>query len=307
LRALAARDVAGALLCRNPLAATATEVARHDDPAFPIFTSVDPASVAPTLAAACEATAIVVIDAPHRALARAIRTTGLKRFAWVTVPVVERPAELLDPDIRLLAASAGLAAAVAAWYGLSAEILPIPTPTLDIASTREHALFVDPRPAVGIETLFALAASRPDVRFTVVETEPVSDDWRTACFERARRCGNIDWRSDIGDLPSLLDRTRLLIAPSLAPDADPWAIRAAQAAGIPALAASQPLFIETLGDAGLAIAAAGPVDVWRDGFDRLWQDGPIYEAACRAAAHRSSQADAGATAATLMGVIGRAG
>jgi hypothetical protein len=309
LRALAARDTEPALLCRDA-SAIGPRVVRHDGHGFPLFSAADPAVAAAPLAAAAEAAALVLLEGADGRLIASCGGVAAPVFAWFGRPIAARPAAPLAPGVTLLADGPELAAAVGAWYGAAVTILPLPAPRLTRAPTREQVLFLDPRPAGGIEILFALAAARPRTTFIVAEAEALPDAWRSVCFARAARCGNLDWRSGVGALPSLLARARLLLAPDLAPDADPWAIRAAQAAGIPALAARHGVLPEALGAAGLLVDPYAASELWLAAFDRLWHDQPLYDEACaaatRQAAARSVDAVADALVARLAGAGGSA-
>jgi glycosyltransferase involved in cell wall biosynthesis len=210
----------------------------------------------------------------------------------------------LDPGVRLLAAGPRLAGTVRAWYGRDATVLPVPVPRLAHAPerVREQVTFLDPRPAGGVEILFDIAAARPDIRFVVVETERLSDTWRATCFERAFSCGNIDWRSGQVDLGRVLAAARLLLAPLLAPDADAWPIRVAQALGVPALATNHGIVAETVGAGGLVVAPHAGPDAWLAAFDVLWSDAP-HARAVAAVARQASAAAADDIASALLDTI----
>jgi hypothetical protein len=299
LRELAARGIETAILCRDP-GMTGAQVTQHDGLGFPLFTAADPALAAAPLAVAAEATALVLLEGADGRLTAACGGVALPVIAWFTRAPTARPAVPLAQGVKLAAGGPALAAAVAAWYGASAAILPPPVPRLEIAPTREQALFLAPLPAGGIEILFTLAAARPRATFLVAEVEPLSGAWRGACFARAGRCGNIDWRTGVVALPSLLARTRLVLAPDLAPDADPWAIRAAQSVGIPALVAQHGALTDAFGEAGLMVAPHATIDAWLAAFDRLWCDGRLYDEACAAATRQAAAATVDAVADALL-------
>ncbi|HUA55308.1 MAG TPA: hypothetical protein VMB81_24210 [Candidatus Sulfotelmatobacter sp.] len=286
-----------ALLCRDPSAADA-RVRRYED-GVPIYTAADPAIAAAPLAVAGEAAALLVIDGGDGRILSACHGVTQPIIAWLARPLTWRASEPLAEGVTLMAASAPLAVAAQRWYGRPARILPTPVMRLDLSPTQEQAVLLDPRPAGGIEILFELAAARPRATFVVAETEPVPAAWRAACFERALRCGNIDWRTDPRDPEELFARARLLMAPALAADADPWAIRTAQTAGIPALASDRGVLAEAVGDAGIVVAADAPTATWLAAFDDLRRDGLVFARAVEAAARRRGGTDIGEIAAAI--------
>lgn len=294
MRALAARDVEPALLCRDPQA-SGVQVRSHDALGFPVFRASEPAAAAPALAVAGEVDALVLLEGGDGALVGACGGLALPVLVWLTRPLTARPPAALPPTLRLLADGPAVAAAATGWFGRTPAILALPAPRLSVVSSREHALLLDPTPAGGIEIAFALAAARPQVRFVVAETEPLSAGWREACFARAARCGNIDWRS-AGSLPAGLASARVLLAPAMAPDADPWPLRAAQAAGVPALATRHGALPDALGDAGSLVAPDASTETWLAAFDALWRDAARYAPACA----RQAAVTADAVAAHLL-------
>jgi hypothetical protein len=284
--ALAEQGAEPALLCRDPVAADA-RVRRHEARGMPVFVAAEPATAAAPLAAAGEAAALLLIEGRDGRILSACRGLIQPVIAWFARDLAMRAAEPLADNVSLLAASPRLARAVQRWYGRPARFVPMPVSRLDLTPTPEQAVLLDPRPVGGIEILLEIAAARPRATFVVAETEPLPTAWRAACFERARRCGNIDWRVDSPDLADLFARARLLVAPALAADADPWAIRTAQTAGIPALASNQGGLAEAVGEAGLSISADAPTDTWLAAFDTLWDQPQVYARAVEAARRQS--------------------
>jgi len=288
--ALIEQGVEPALLCRDP-SAVDTRMRRYEQGGVPIYVAADPAIAAAPLAVAGEAAAVLVIDGSDGRILSACQGVTPPIIAWVARPFTARAPEPLAEGVALVAASAQLAVAAQRWYGRPARVLPMPVMRLELSPIREQAVLLDPRPAGGIEILFELAAARPRAIFVVAETEPVPAVWRAACFERALRCGNIDWRTDPCDLAELFARARLLVAPALAADADPWAIRTAQTAGIPALASDRGVQAEAVGDAGIVVAVDAPTTTWLAAFDDLRRDGLVYARAVEAAARRRNGTD----------------
>ena len=65
------------------------------------------------------------------------------------------------------------------------------------ATDRSFVTFVNPVPAKGSEIAFALAESRPDLRFLFVAGWPVGAAEDRARQARARRAGNIAWQASV--------------------------------------------------------------------------------------------------------------
>lgn len=254
-------------------------VARVDRDGVAIYGADDPLAALPALVAADESTALLLFAAPGGLLVRATRRCAVPRFVWVTAGITDLPPEPPEPGCTPIAGGVAVAAALEAWTGDRAPVLAMPVPPVDPAPPDRHVLFIDPRPAGGVEILFALATAHPTVRFAVLETVSLPDAWREHCFRRARHCGNLDWHAVGADPLPLVASARLLIQPALERDAAAWPIGLAQGAGVPALASDQPGLVDAMGAGGRVVPTEAGAEGWLSGFSALWSDGPVRAAA----------------------------
>jgi hypothetical protein len=140
---------------------------------------------------------------------------------------------------------------------------------------------VNPIPAKGAATFYALAERMPDVRFLVVEGGYQRD-------QQIRRddLPNVVWQPHTADMRAdVWARTRLLLMPS---DYESWGMVGVEAmhSGIPVLAHPTPGLRESLAAAGTFLDRAD-VDAWAAAIRQLYSD----QAASRRARARARKLD----------------
>ncbi len=285
------RGIEVAVLCATVRAAAASPSSRL--PVCRTFRVADPVEALPAVAAGFQASAIVVQTGPKviELLVAALETGRPTALYLHNVEHGELGGILLpDPSLRYIANSPFSAARWRAAFGVeSAVVLPYVDPALyETATSREHALFVNPTVHKGVELFFGLAAARPGVRFAVVESWTLDPMWRRFCQERAARLGNIEWLAATDDMRALYARTRVLLMPSLWEEAYGRSVQEAQLSGIPVLASSRGNLVDTVGAGGLAVDLHAPIETWATALDTLWaDDAGRYAAAARAHARRA--------------------
>ncbi len=265
------------------------EVARESALGYDVVRAHDPITSLAALADSLQPDAIVVQTGPKmvRLLVAALDTGRPAAVYLHNVEQGELGGVLLpDPAIRYLANSPFTAARWRALFGLDCAVVP---PCIDraayrVESTRERVLFINPTAVKGVELMFQLAAARPQLPFTVVESWTLDPHWRAYCHQRAAPLGNIDWRAPTRDMRALYGRARVLLMPSLWEETFGRSVVEAQLSGIPVLAAQRGNLVDTVGPGGLTVDAHAPLGAWLDALDRLWTD-PDGHFAAAARAH----------------------
>jgi glycosyltransferase involved in cell wall biosynthesis len=130
---------------------------------------------------------------------------------------------------------------------------------------------VNPIPAKGAATFYALAERMPDLRFLAVEGGYQRD-------EQIRRpdLPNVVWQPHTADMRAdVWARTRLLLMPS---DYESWCMVGVEAmhSGIPVIAHPTPGLRESLAGAGTFLDR-DDVDAWEQAIRRLYEDVPASE------------------------------
>lgn len=146
----------------------------------------------------------------------------------------------------------------------------------------KNVLFVNPMFKKGVEIVFQLAESRPDVHFDIVKSWNVNAAKYGLAWDvdtlaaRARAAGNITLHDPTNDMRPLYGRTRLLLAPSQWEEAWGRVATEAQVNGIPVLASNQGGLPESVGPGGILVAPDAPIEMWRAAFAKIWDDASEY-------------------------------
>jgi glycosyltransferase involved in cell wall biosynthesis len=134
-----------------------------------------------------------------------------------------------------------------------------------------RVLFLNPVRRKGVELVFEIASKRPSLRFTFVETECLSDEWRQYCYKKAAQCGNIDWHKPSLEMHGLYSQSRLMLVPSICEEGFCRGVTEAQRFGIPVLASDRGYLPTNVGVGGSIINLHEPLSAWLEEFDRLWE------------------------------------
>jgi glycosyltransferase involved in cell wall biosynthesis len=283
-----------------------------DSCAYQVIRAPDPIAALPAIAAALEPSAIVVQTGRNmvRMLVAALDTARPAVVYLHNVEQSELGGVLLpDPDIRYLANSPFTAARWHAAYGLDSAVVPpyVERDAYVTATTRERILFVNPTMQKGVERFFQLAAARPALPFTAVESWTLDPVWRRYCQARAAALGNIAWCAPQHDMRTLYGTTRLLLMPSLWEESYGRTALEVQLSGIPVLASSRGNLVDTIGPGGITVDLHAPLGAWLGALDRLWAEAAAegaYSVAARAHATRPD-ADPEHVVARFMDVVER--
>ncbi len=188
-----------------------------------------------------------------------------------------------------------LTAEIRAHGGEAVTVLPIvPRASYRVDSSRSVALFVNPIPQKGLDTVLALARARPDVSFAFTRGWAMDDGALRELEAEARRIGNIQVRSGTDDPAELYGDARVVLVPSTYPEAWGRVAGEAQASGIPVIASAVGGLPEAVGDGGLLVDPSAGVDAWLEAFALLWDDEDAYAGHASRAELNGRRADAAA-------------
>ncbi len=259
---------------------------------YQVIRAADPIAALPAVATAAQVDAIVV-QTSHGLSRLLIAALDSERPIAVYLHNVEH-AELHgtllpDPAILYLANSPFTAARWRVGCGIESHVVPpyVERAAYPTDSTRERILFINPTFQKGVELFFQIAAARPALAFTAIESWSLEPVWRRFCQERATGLGNIEWSPPVRDPQALYGRAGLLLMPSLWEESYGRSVVEAQLAGIPVLASRRGNLADTVGPGGATIALHAPLAAWLEALDALWADrAGTVSAAARAHANR---------------------
>jgi len=144
-----------------------------------------------------------------------------------------------------------------------------------IKSTRKKILYINPHPRKGLNLAWSIAAAAPQLEFVFQESWPLQEKPRTHIIERAKKLGNVEFRSVTSQPDQIYRDARVLLAP-YGPER-PRVIDEAQANGIPVVACDIPGLDEGVGPGGELIDPRTDIQEWVSILTRLNIDGRYYK------------------------------
>lgn len=142
-------------------------------------------------------------------------------------------------------------------------------------STRQVALAINPIASKGVDIVWRIAKSAPEIPIVIQESWPLDGD----DLDEIERCSealeNVEFRRAVPPGPILYGDTRVLLVPYRV-DSRPRVITEAQANGIPVLAADVPALQEAIGDGG-GVVPLDDIEAWVAELRSLWADQNRYE------------------------------
>lgn len=178
------------------------------------------------------------------------------------------------PGFRWIANSQFTSRIFADRFGVRPPVIhqPIAAADYKVSPKGDYVLFVNPQPRKGVERALELAENFPDIPFRFQESWLLRDEETRPFRDRAARAGNISWHGPVADMRAAFAGARLVLMPSVWPEA--WGRTASEAgvSGIPVLGARVGGLPEAVGPGGLLIDPLAPVEHWFAALDRLWHD-----------------------------------
>ena len=181
--------------------------------------------------------------------------------------------------VRYVATSQDLALRFATAFGIHPLRIPplIRPERYRVERPGTHVTFVCPIRGKGLDVALGLAARRRDIPFLFVESWPVRRVDRVALYAKMRRTRNITYRRSTGDMRTVYRDTKILLAPSLWPEAWGRVVSEAQLSGIPVLASLTGGLPESVGPGGALIDPGADLDHWERALAQIWDDDVEYE------------------------------
>jgi glycosyltransferase involved in cell wall biosynthesis len=229
---------------------------------------------------------VVLVNTMEEGLVEACRSVDIPLAVWFhEVDASLWGDDLADRHTQYIASSSFVATRLLHLAGIKAEIIP---PYIEQANYRKsrrgkRVLFVNPTRDKGVEIAFEVAARRPLQAFTLVESGQLSNQWRNHCFERAMKCGNIEWFAASNDINAILDQTCLLLLPRFSEEGFCRLVTEAQLGGIPALASNRGHLAANVGAGGAVLDVDAGIDEWLNSLDRFFDDDSYHVAVSQAA------------------------
>jgi glycosyltransferase involved in cell wall biosynthesis len=181
------------------------------------------------------------------------------------------------PADRLVVVSRFLAEQAARRGAAPDVVLPIvDAGAYRVSTTRRTALLVNPVPEKGVHTALALAERNPDVPFAFARCWWLRRGALAELRAEAARLGNVVIRDSVADPTVLYGDARVVLVPSVHPEAWGRVAREPQASGIPVIASDLGGLRESVGSGGVLVPADAGPDAWAAAFDRVWRDPREY-------------------------------
>ena len=249
-------------------------------PRWPILRKTDPAEAMAQVARRRKPHAGVGVQSDlTRKLVSAAFTLGLPTAIDMQTTEIMHIDMPLAPaaDLMVFAAEPFAARQLATAYGVAVEPLPLAIDhrrwrPLRARRKRDTLLYVNPHPVKGLEILRRIALARPDYRFVVCESWPLSGDWRRWAEARLAGIANVRHLPPQPDLRPFFARARALLMPSIWEECAARTTIEAQAHGVPVIASARGGLPEQVGAGGVCVDVHAPLDAWLAEVDLLMRD-----------------------------------
>jgi glycosyltransferase involved in cell wall biosynthesis len=248
---------------------------------FRIFRAANPVESIAPLCTALSPDIAVVIDGKEK-LVDECRRLDVPLAAWlfeIGAYAYSYSDHLCDNTALYMVSSPFLASRLYGVSGIRAQVV-VPYIEKDCyhkSRQGKRVLFVNPVREKGLEIAYQLAQQRPELAFTVVESRSISGEWRAVCFNRALRCGNVEWCMAGNDMDAIYGQTRLLLMPRFHEEGFCRLVTEAQLGGIPVLAADRGYLADNVGAGGKVIPVDADIRVWLEQLDRFMTDESFFQ------------------------------
>jgi len=248
---------------------------------YPVFRGHDPTTAAPEMLRRFRPDVVVVTSGSYAPLARIFLDADVPTIVYLRD--VEQTAwggPLPNcPTVAYVSNSEFNATRLRAATGIDPVVIPpmVRPQRVVTETTRTRVLFVNPVPQKGVELVFRLAESRPDIPFEVFEGWPLLNQTRVELRKRARALPNMMWHGAVTDPRRLYRHARILLMPSMWEESWGRTVTEAHCSGIPALASSRGGLCESVGPGGVLMDHEAPLERWREALAQVWDDPGAYE------------------------------
>lgn len=195
--------------------------------------------------------------------------------------------------IRFIANSNFTAQKIKEHFGLDAFVLP---PLIDLKSYQtkrsgNSVLHIGLTPEKGIDMTIALAKKRPDIKFLLLESWPVTKSRLNFLKSILKENTNVKILRRTCNMRKIYGLTKLLIVPSICDEAWGRVVNEAQTSGIPVIASNKGGLPESVGCGGITLPHEAPIEEWERVLSSLVDDEQQYELYSKKALERVAQED----------------
>jgi glycosyltransferase involved in cell wall biosynthesis len=254
---------------------------------YPVFRATHPLTAIDETLERFPATAVVVTSGSYAPLSTAFLQRGVPTIVYLRDVEIANMGGTLprEPRVGYISNSRFNAARLAAVAGTQPVVIPplVRPERVRTGTSRSRVLFVNPVLKKGVDVVFELAKTRPDIPFDVVESWPLSRQSWDRLTARARALSNVNiHRADI-DPSRLYRHAKIVLVPSMWEESWGRVVTEAHCSGIPALASDRGGLRESVGPGGMLVGHEAPFEHWRVALSSMWDDAATYRAFVAAA------------------------
>ena len=228
---------------------------------------------------------IAVVQSGEKYCVEKLLGLGIPTINYIRDSVRTMAGEGVAPEkgLSTVANSRYIASIYDSTFGCKAVVIPplVRKELYQTSTERVTALFINPHPLKGVDTVLALAELNPEVEFDFVRGWPVESKVVDYIEKRAAKAGNIRIYGPIRDMRRAYSRARVLLVPSgtrFRGDRVEWTeawgrvVTEAHFSGIPVLATNDGGLPESVGPGGILVNKDAQIDDWNLEFKKLWYD-----------------------------------
>jgi len=232
---------------------------------------------------------IAVVQSGEKCCVEKLLGLGIPTINYIRDSVRIMAGEGVAPEkgLSTVANSRYIASIYDSTFGCKAVVIPplVRKELYQTSTERVTALFINPHPQKGVDTVLALAELNPEVEFVFVWCWSVEIKVIDYIEKRAAKAGNIRIYGPIRDMRRAYSRAKVLLVPTgtqfhgnKVELVEAWGrvVTEAHFCGIPVLATNDGGLPESVGPGGILVNKDAPIDDWNLEFKKLWYDKKLY-------------------------------
>jgi glycosyltransferase involved in cell wall biosynthesis len=254
---------------------------------YRVFRTQHPVRAVDEMLERFSASAVVVTSGSYAPLSTAFLRRRVPTLVYLRdVEIADMGGTLpREPHVRYISNSHFNAARLTAVAGIKPVVIPplVRPERVRTATSRSRVLFVNPVLKKGVDVVFWLAKTRPDIPFDVVECWPLSRLEWDRLTARARATSNVTLHRAEIDPSRLYRHAKIVLVPSLWEESWGRVVTEAHCSGIPALASNRGGLPESVGPGGMLVSHDAPLELWHVALSGMWDDPARYSTLVAAA------------------------